>query len=294
MARPLIVLATLIWGSSFVVMKNTLDDVPVFFLLGVRFTIAAVILALVFHKRWASVDRHYVAGGALMGILLFLAYAFQTFGLEGTTPGKNAFLTAVYCVLVPFLYWAVAGKRPDRYNMLAALLCIVGIGLVSLTRDLTITWGDGLTLVCCIFYAAHIVAVPRIATDRDIFLLTVIQFATTAALSWVCALATRGVPARMLPMNAVGGLLYLSVAATALALLCQNVGQKYTSATSASVLLSLEAPFGVLFSILFYRERPSVSMLLGFALIFAAVLCSETKFQFPAKKGVDKLDSQHI
>ena len=131
-ASPIIVLATIIWGSSFVVMKNSVDVLPTFWLLAIRFSFAALVLALVFWKRWKVLDKHYLIGGTVMGLCLFVAYAFQTFGLARTTPGKNAFLTAVYCVIVPFLYWIIARRRPDRFNVIAALLCIAGIGLCPL------------------------------------------------------------------------------------------------------------------------------------------------------------------
>ena len=193
LATPLIILATVIWGSSFVVMKSSVDVLPTFWLLAIRFTASAIVLALVFWKRWKLADKQYFIGGGIMGFFLFLAYSFQTFGLEGTTPGKNAFLTAVYCVIVPFLYWAVARQRPDRYNIAAAVLCIAGIGLVSVTGDnaAAVSMGDGLTLVGGFFFAAHIVAVSRFSQGRDIFLLTAIQFASFALFSWLGVLATR-------------------------------------------------------------------------------------------------------
>lgn len=281
LARPLIVLATLIWGSTFFIMKDALDEVNLMFLLAFRFTFAAGILALVFWKRWKSVDRSYWWRGGLMGLFLFGAYAVQNYGLMGTTPGKNAFFTAVYCVIVPFLYWLVDRQRPDRFHLLAALLCIAGIGLVSWDGGLALGWGDGLTLFSGFLFACHILAVARFSQGRDIFLLTVIQFAAaTAACCWVGALASGGVPTDGLPTQAWLVLLYLAVAATTLALLFQNIGQKYTSPVSAAVLLALEAPFGVAFSVLFAQEAPSPLMYLGFLLIFLAVVCSETKFAF--------------
>lgn len=283
LATPLIILATVIWGSSFVVMKSSVDVLPTFWLLAIRFTASAIVLALVFWKRWKLADKQYFIGGGIMGFFLFLAYSFQTFGLEDTTPGKNAFLTAVYCVIVPFLYWAVARQRPDRYNIAAAVLCIAGIGLVSVTGDnaAAVSMGDGLTLVGGFFFAAHIVAVSRFSQGRDIFLLTAIQFASFALFSWLGVLATR--PA--LPVEALDGglffsLAYLVIFASCGALLFQNIGQKYTAPATAAVLLSLEAPFGVLFSVLFADERPTPLMALGFVLIFVAVICSETKFSF--------------
>ena len=288
LATPLIVLATVIWGSSFVVMKSSVDVLPTFWLLAIRFSLAAAVLAAVFWRRWRLLDRGYLLGGAVMGFCLFLAYAFQTFGLERTTSGKNAFFTAVYCVIVPFLYWGISRRRPDRYNVVAALLCVAGIALVSITGESAAAFsvGDVLTLIGGFFFACHIVAVARHARGRDIFLLTALQFAFFALFAWLGVLLTR--PELDLSVFD-GGLLfslaYLVLFASAGALLFQNIGQAYTAPATAAVLLSLEAPFGVLFSILFADERPTPLMLLGFLLIFVAVVCSETKFCFLRKKG---------
>lgn len=279
LARPLIVIATVIWGSTFFILKDTLDDVSVYFMLAFRFTVAAALLAVVFRKRWKAADKGCFLAGAVMGTLLFLAYAVQNFGLLGTTPGKNAFFTAVYCVLVPFLYWIFRGARPDRFNVLAAALCLAGIGFVSWDGGFALTGGDGLTLLSGLIYACHIVAVTHFSKKKDIFLLTVLQFAVVALWSWICTVATGGLPAAGLPVRAWAVLVYLAVAATSLALLFQNVGQKYTDPSSAAVLLALEAPFGVLFSVLFSGERPTGVMIFGFALIFVGIICSETKFK---------------
>ena len=265
-ASPLLILATIIWGSSFVVMKSSVDVLPTFWLLAIRFSFAALVLAVVFIRRWKVLDKQYLIGGTVMGFCLFLAYTFQTFGLEQTTSGKNAFFTAVYCVIVPFLYWFIAKRRPDRFNLIAAFLCIGGIALVSITGDnaSAFNMGDVLTLIGGFFFAAHIVAVSRYSEGRDIFILTTLQFASFALFSWLGA--------------------YLVICASCGALLFQNIGQKYTAPSTAAVLLSLEAPFGVFFSILFANERPTPLMFVGFALIFIAVVCSETKFSFLRKK----------
>ena len=280
LAKPMIVLATLIWGSTFFILKDTLDDVDLMFLLAFRFTLAAGILALVFWRRWKGLDLGCVWRGGAMGALLFAAYAVQNYGLMDTTPGKNAFFTAVYCVIVPFLYWGVDKLPPTRWNVLAAVLCVAGIGLVSWDGGVSLTGGDLLTLCGGLLYACHIVAVSKFSQGRDIFLLTVLQFAVTAACCWVGTLFTRGLPVDGLPARAWWVLLYLAVAATALALLFQNLGQKYTDPSSAALLLALEAPFGVAFSVLFGAESPAPLMYLGFFLIFLAIVCSETQFKF--------------
>ena len=284
LAKPMLFAAALIWGTSFFIMKNALDALPVFYLLAFRFTGGAVLLGLVCWNKWRGMTRDYLWRGAIIGAFLFLAYTVQTFGLARTTPSKNAFLTAVYCVIVPFLTWAVVKRKPDRYNILAAVLCVTGVGFVSLTEQLTVNLGDLLTLVAAGFYAAHIVAVEKVSPGKDITLLTVFQFAFAALYSWVGALATEVFPAAaMQDPTVVLPLVYLCVMATTVALLFQNVGQIWSDPASASVILSLESVFGVLFSVLFYGDPVTARLLMGFALIFVAVVCSETKFSFLRK-----------
>lgn len=285
LAKPMLFAAALIWGTSFFIMKNALDVLPVFFLLAIRFTAGAVLLALAAGKRWKSFTPDYLWRGAVIGGFLFLAYSVQTFGLSLTTPSKNAFLTAVYCVMVPFLTWAVVKARPDRYNIAAALLCVTGVGLVSLNDQLTINAGDLLTLLCAVFYASHIVAVEKVSPGKDITLLTVFQFAFAALYAWICGACTETFPAQALADPAVFlPLAYLCVMATTVALLFQNVGQIWSDPASASVILSLESVFGVLFSVIFYGDPVTGRLLAGFALIFVAVVCSETKFSFLRRK----------
>ncbi len=270
LAKPMLFAAAIIWGTSFFVMKNALDVIPVFYLLAIRFTAGAVLLAAVCWKKWA-----------VIGAFLFLAYSVQTFGLDRTTPSKNAFLTAVYCVIVPFLYWAAARRRPDRYNILAALLCVTGVGLVSLDGDLSVNAGDVLTLICAFFYAAHIVAVAKVSPEKDIYLLTVFQFAFAALYAWAGGALFENFPAQAFLDPAVClPMAYLCVMATTVALLFQNVGQVWSDPASASVILSLESVFGVISSVLFYGDLVTLPMAVGFACIFVAVVCSETKFSF--------------
>jgi len=278
---------------------------PPYFVLFVRGLIATVILSIVFWKRFKKMNRTYLWKGGIMGVLLFVAYAFQTNGLMGTTPGKNAFLTSVYCVLVPFFYWMFTRIRPDRYNIFAALLCIIGIGFVSLRGasliaggDL-IAMGDILTLISGIFYALHIVAVAKFASGKDIILLTIIQFIVYSVLSWGMFFLLEKAPVSINFSEGMG-LLYLGVFATAIALLLQNIGQKFTPASQAAVILSLEGGLGVAFSIVFYHELLTIRLIIGFALIFTSVLISETKlnihpvayFQDVYAKIIDKKNLQ--
>jgi len=282
LAKLALLTATIIWGGSFVVLKNAIQTLPTYYVLGMRSLVASVILSVVFWKRFKKMDRKYLWNGCIMGALLFTAFAFQTNGLIGTTPGKNAFLTSVYCVLVPFFYWIFSKIRPDRYNVLAAFICIIGIGFVSFRGESFISggeWiavGDILTLISGVFYAFHIVAIARFASGRDVILLTILQFIVFSALAWVMCFGLEKIPAS----NSVSewtSILYLGVFSTAIALLLQSIGQKYTPASQAAIILSLEGVFGVLFSLVFYKEKITPILFIGFALIFISVVISETK-----------------
>lgn len=280
LGKLLILLATIIWGSSFVVLKNTLDTIPTEFLLGFRFFLAAMLLSAVFYQMWREFNLSYLRRGLLLGLLLFGAYYSQTLGLTDTTPGKNAFLTATYCAIVPFLYWAVDKLRPDRYNISAALLCLLGIGMVAITSGFSMRLGDSLTLVGAMFYAAHIVALAKFTRGHNPLLLTTVQFFTCGIINWILQLFVVKQPVPELTAANISALLYLTILCSAVALTFQSYGQKYTEPATAAILLSLESVFGVIFSIIFYHEAITLRMYCGFGLIFLAVIISETKLSF--------------
>lgn len=274
--------AALIWGGSFLIVKNSMDVMQPHMLLAFRFTIGCILLSVIFHKNLIALNKDYVIKGGLIGALLFIAYSLQTIGITDTTPGKNAFLTAIYCVLVPFLFWVVDKKKPDFYNIIAAFITILGIGLVSLNGGFSIRMGDTLTLISGVIYAFHVIAVAKFGRDKDPILLTILQFAYAAVFSWVTALLFEDFPT-VWSVQAISGLLYLSVFATAVAILLQNVGQKYTNPAPAAIILSLESVFGVFFSVIFYHEQLTLKLLIGFFFIFVAVIISETKLSFLMK-----------
>ena len=283
LGRAALLLMSLIWGSSFFILKNTLESVSTLYVLAIRFSGAAVLLCLFSLRELKKLDAKYLRGGAAMGVCLFIAYVLQTYGLTMTTPGKNAFLTATYCVIAPLLGWLLLRKKPSAYNWIAAVVCIVGIGFVSLGDDFSIHLGDALTLCCGLFYALHILVTDRYAEGRSALLLTMVQFAVAGALAWIFALLTTPFP-KQIPTDAVLSILYLCVMCSALCNFLQTFGQKYTPASGTAILMTLESVFGAMFSALFYHERFSLRLLIGFALIFAAVLISETKLSFLRKR----------
>ena len=132
MGRLAIFATAVIWGTSFVVLKNTLDSMGTMWVLAIRFTVSALLLGFMARRHLKNANRACIKGGFMMGLCLAAAYIVQTYGLVYTTPGKNAFLTATYCVLTPFLAWLIYKRRPGIFNVAAAVLCIAGCSAASL------------------------------------------------------------------------------------------------------------------------------------------------------------------
>ncbi len=267
----------LIWGTSFVVLKNTLDSMGALWLLTVRFSVSAVLLLAIAGKKVRRASKRCVKGGVILGLCLAVAYLFQTYGLVYTTPGKNAFLTATYCVLTPFLAWVIYRRKPGASNLIAAFLCIAGIFFVSLGSGLgAVNKGDMLTLVCGIFYAFQIIVLEQYRGSGDAMTISAIQF-TAAAVFFLIAAVLFEQPPEFLPVSAWFSVAYLSIMCTAVCFFLQAWGMKYTSSSTAAMIMTLESVFGALISVLFYGEQVTPRMLLGFTLIFMAVLCSELR-----------------
>ena len=276
--------AALIWGSSFVAMKNAVGVFPVNILLACRFGVSFLILSVIFFRRLKTADRDYLKKTALIGLFLYLAYILQTIGLKSTTPSKNAFLTSAYVIIVPFLHWFVGKRKPKLKNLVAACLCLAGIGLISLvplretaaSGGFYIGAGDAFTLGGAFFFAAHIVFLGLFSQGKDPILITLLQFGWCTLYFGLTGLLTESVPASAAP-SALINLLYLALLCTALAMLLQNYGQKYVSPAAASLIMSLESVFGVTFSVLLYGEVLTPRLSLGFCLVFAAILASEAQ-----------------
>lgn len=274
-----LLLTAAIWGSAFVFQKFAADELSASFIVAARFSAAGVITALATIKKWHRIDRGYLLGGLATGITMSLGTWLQTAAMTfGTSPGKSAFLTAAYCVIVPFLYWLVRGEKPRANHLLSAVICLVGIGLISLNGEGGVTFGDGITLVCSVVFAANIVSISIFCEGRDPMLLTMLQICVAALCGWVGILIFGGMPEHI-SMGATGNVLYLALFSTALCLSLQSIGLKYTNPTVGTILLSLESVFGVLFSILLYGETVTLRMAVGFAVVFAAVLLAQFRFE---------------
>ncbi|MBR1407574.1 MAG: DMT family transporter [Clostridia bacterium] len=277
-ADGLLLLTTLIWGVAFAVVKDTLQRIPPGLIVCIRHFISACITAVLFRRHLKGLRASDVRRGALVGFLLVMAYLVQTEGLALTTAGKNAFLTTTYVLFVPIALRLFFGRRLGRRVMPAALLMLCGIALLSLGGEQGgLNRGDALTLVCGVFFAAHIIAVERCQKETNVYALIVLQFAfcSLTALMWTLAFE-RNLPVRP-DRGAVLGIGYLAVFSTTIGMSLQNLGQSMAPGEHAALILSTESVFGALAGVLFLGERVTPVMGAGFAVIFLALVLCETE-----------------
>lgn len=283
-ANMMLVVVTVIWGGGFIATSGALDSMTPFYVMMIRFVGASILPALVCFRKLKKLSKDEIRHGVITGTFLFLAFAFQTFGLQYSSASKNAFLTATNVVFVPYLLWILLKRKPNKKEIIASIMCICGIALLTLKKDaLMLGVGDVLSIICAVFFALHIIALERYSAHMDAICMTAMQMMTAGVLSTICALLFEQPPAH-LNAHAIGNVSYLIFVSTLLAYLIQTYAQKFTTANTASLILSMEALFASIFSFLILHEVLSIQMIFGAILIFASVLYIE----YRPKKTIEK------
>ena len=288
LSAALLTVAALIWGSSFVVVKDTLNSVQPFTLCALRFMPSAVLLALAYAGKLRRVKPAEIKNGCIIGVFLFLCYLADILAFRYTTASKMAFITGLNVVFVPFLAWKFNGRRPDGWAIAGVALAALGLGLLTIQKGETVNIGDVIALAAAVLMAAHMIAIEHFGKNSDPVALTVMQFGVTGAGFVVLALAFDsigdssglGTLAGSLPQIS-----YLVVFCTLLTLLIQNVAQKRLSSTSTAVILMLTTVFGSISSIYFLHEYMSAQMAAGGILIIIAIVTQEAKWSFLKRRS---------
>lgn len=266
---------TVVWGFSFLIIKDTLLLITPFWFIFLRFLVAATTLALLFPRIWTSVTLSTLSRSGSIGFCLYCGFVFQTLGLQYTTPAKSAFITGFSVLLVPVLNLLVFGVRLRRTVATGILLAFAGLYLLTRPADLTqVNRGDVLTFVCATAFAFHIILIGRYAAGMPYQQLGVLQMVWALALSVPLGLVWE-TPRLSYPFSFYLALGYLGILSSALAFLVQTRAQQQTSAARTALIFSLEPVFAALASMLFYGERLSAREWLGGALILAGVTIGE-------------------
>ena len=193
--RLILMTAAAVWGLGFVIGKSAIATVGATWFTSIRFLGAGIVLViLLFPHLKRNFCRKTLKAGLIIGVATFVGFWTQFLGLGLTTPSKNAFLSACYCLTVPFIWWVVSRRRPPAKTLIAAAICTVGIGLVSLTEGFSISLGDGVSIASAFLYGAEIVIIGLVMRDNDVLTITVIQQFTAGILALLLALATQPMP----------------------------------------------------------------------------------------------------
>ncbi|WP_313578833.1 DMT family transporter [Lacrimispora sp.] len=268
-----LILVTIIWGGGFVASDMALESMRPFQIMAVRFLLGTILMGLISIHSLKGITKSEVKAGGLMGLALFAGFAFQIVGLQYTTPSKNAFLTALNVVIVPFISFLILRKKIGARGIAGAVMSMAGVALLSLDRNFSLGLGDGLTLICAVGFAFQIFLTSEFVKKYRATVLNFIQMITAFFLSFISLMAF-GETQFHVTGKGILSVLYLGVISTTVCYLLQTASQKYVDETKAAIILSLESVFGTLFSILILGEIVTPRMLAGSLIILGAVVIS--------------------
>ncbi|MBN1201633.1 MAG: DMT family transporter [Anaerolineae bacterium] len=273
-ADLILALIALIWGSTFLTVKNALDAVEPITFVAWRFWLASIVLLALFPRRIRHVSRGEVLAGGLIGVWLLLGYVLQTIGLQYTTTGKAGFITGLSVVFVPVLSTLLLRQPPGRGPVLGILTATVGLALLMLDENLRVQSGDLWVLGCAAAFALHIVTVSRFSPHYDAVRLATTQIVTVALLATGAAFAVE-TPAVRLPPETWAAIAFTGVVATALVFSLQVYLQRFTTPTHTVLIFSLEPVFAALFGWGLADEILGLKELVGCGLILAGMIVAE-------------------
>lgn len=273
-----LILVTVIWGGGFVASDMALESMKPFQIMMVRFLLASVLMGVISWGQRKGEEKlkdrsGAIKAGVLMGVTLFMGFAFQIIGLQYTTPSKNAFLTALNVVIVPFIAFVILKKKIGAKGIIGAVMSVLGVGLLSLNGNFTVSLGDGLTLLCAVGFAFQIFFTSEFVKKYPASVLNTVQMFTAFVLSAI-SLMIFGENDFQVTTQGWLSALYLGVVSTTICYLLQTACQKYIDETKAAIILSMESVFGTIFSIMILHEVVTVRMVIGCAVILAAVIIS--------------------
>jgi drug/metabolite transporter (DMT)-like permease len=270
---------TVVWGVSFLLSKNSMNELQPYNFLAIRFFIAFVISSLIFIKRMSKMTKNTIKYGIILGIIMFIMYALQTVGLYYTTVSKSAFITGMNVILVPIFSALILKRVPQRKVIISTIIAFIGLGLLTIDDNIgNLNIGDILTLISAVVIALYVIYVGKYTIISDSVALAIVQFGVVALLSTV---ATFLVETPTWPVTSINwiSIFFLSIMCTSLAFIVQSVAQKYTSPSHTALIFTFEPVFAAFFGYLFLREILPPRGLLGAGLIVGSMILMEIEFK---------------
>ncbi len=270
-------LTAAVWGGSFVIMKDSLEQQDVYSFLSSRFLLASLLMFLYRPNVFRGLNSKFIRRAILAGLLLGGGYIFQTLGLAKTTVSNTGFITGLYLIFTPLISLAILKRHVLSIQWAAVVIATAGLFLISY-NGISIGLGETLVLISAFLYGAHFVALGEWSDGGNTYALTLIQIMTVGALATICALINGY---QIAPNGAVWlSILFTAFFATFLAFLVQTKAQSVMSATAASVLLAMETPFALIFGLTFHDDPLTIRIITGGGMVMIAmglVIWSDSK-----------------
>ena len=288
-ADGILILVTLCWGVSYLLMDISLEELDPFTLNAFRFLGAFAIAALVSFKKIRTVNKTTLKYSLLVGFALVFVYIGATFGVKYTSLSNSGFLCALTVVFTPILAWLFFKKAPGKKLTFVVILCFIGIALLTLGDDFSINMehlkGDMLCLMCAVAYAADLLLTEKAVSHEEVdaYNLGVFQLGVTGALNLIMALIVE-TPQAPQTMEVWSAVIFLLVFCTGVAFVLQPVAQQYTTASHVGVIFTLEPVFAAVVAYFFAGEILSFKAYLGAALMLASIFIMEIDFKTLKKK----------
>jgi drug/metabolite transporter (DMT)-like permease len=280
------VLVTLIWGSTFLIVKNAVRLSGPFTYLTLSYGVGSLTLAIIFHKRLMRITRAEVLSGLVLGMILFTGYALQTIGLQYTTVSKAGFITGLSIPLVPVFAFLLLRQKPTRGAIVGFVLSLTGLFLFSFNDRFNLVFGFGeiLILGAAIAFALHIVNVSKFASNVDAINLAIVQLTVTSLLSLIVMPITRE-PFVMPSLAVWGSVLFMGVVDVAFTLSAMIWVQQIVSGTRAALIYALEPMWAALFGFVLAGDKLSLLAWIGCGLILSGMIVGSVgKIHFSPKK----------
>lgn len=278
---------TLSWGAAFVLMKDAISEQPVFDFLATRFTVAFLVMVLIKPNVLLQMNSKLLLRGSILGVMLGLAYTTQTIGLDLSTAAITGFLTGLYVVFTPLMFFLLFKKRIDKKVWIGTLLALISLLLISF-NGFSFEPGQIWLLACAVLFAAHIIGLSFWSTAKEIYPLTVIQLAVAGLVNWLGAVAD-GYQA---PPNASvwAVVIFTAVFATAIAFWVQTWAQSIMDPSRVAIILTTEVIFAAVIAVAVGQETLELRTVLGGALMVIAMLVVE----WPSPKSKSPLTQTHF
>ncbi|MET3804558.1 drug/metabolite transporter (DMT)-like permease [Nakamurella sp. UYEF19] len=269
------------WGSSFPLTKSLLERMTPLNFLAVRFTIAAMVMLIVFHRAVRALTRRSLQRGAILGLTYGIAQIVQTTGLAHTSASVSGFVTGMYVVLTPICAAVLLRTAIGRRVWIGAVIATIGLALLALS-GLHLGFGEAITLASAVIYALHIVGLGHWSTAREALGLAVVQIVATGLVSLIAATIADpgGLTLPHGPFDWIA-LIYMALISGALAMIVQSWAQAHLAPSRAAIIMSTEPGWAALFSITFLSEPLTWRIAVGGSLMLAAMVIVETGPRHP-------------